>query len=194
LTAGAQVAEVSSDRNASPTLESTSASPFALSLPGQVTHASRPIPTSADTPTVKAQPGQLGHEVGVQIAHRVAAGGDELIVRLDPPTLGRIEVRMTFDDRASLRAVFTADSAPALDMLRRDGADLTRALSDAGIRSDAQSLRFDTRGGDSGGQQRHAWHKPDNRSGPFAGNEPAADTAELAYRNVRTSGRYDLMA
>jgi flagellar hook-length control protein FliK len=193
-TAASQIAEATADRGDAPPLDAASPPPFALSLPGQIATTSRPAAPLAESPIVKAQPGQLGHEIGVQIAHRVAAGGDELIVRLDPPTLGRIEVRMTFDDRASLRAVFTADSAPALDMLRRDGADLTRALSDAGIRSDAQTLRFDSRGGDSGGQPRHAWHKPDPRSGAFAGNEPATDTTELSYRNVRTSGRYDLMA
>lgn len=147
------------------------------------------------TPIIPAQPGQIGRDLGVEIARRVSAGGNELIVRLAPAELGRIEVRMAFDDRGGLTTVIAADSPVALDMLRRDSADLSRSLSDAGFRSDGQSLRFDG-GGDrgGGGQPRTPWHnatpKPD-LNGDFG---PASDFELSPYRPLRTSGRYDLMA
>ena len=92
--------------------------------------------------------------MGVEIAKRIASGGEELTIRLAPDNLGKIEVRMSFDEHRSLRAVVAAESSVALEMLRRDTADLNRALTDAGVRTDGQSFRFDGRSssGDGGGQ------------------------------------------
>lgn len=155
-------------------------------------------PETIPTPTVTAHPGQIGRELGVEIARRVSAGGNELLVRLAPAELGRIEVRMAFDDRGGLTTVIAADSPIALDMLRRDSADLSRSLNDAGFRSDAQSLRFDAggdRGGDrGGGQPRTPWQTATQKSGPSDDFGAASDFEQTPYRQLRTSGRYDLMA
>lgn len=146
------------------------------------------------TPVITAQPGQIGRDLGVEIAHRVSAGGNELVVRLAPAELGRIEVRMAFDDRGGLTAVIAADSPVALDMLRRDSADLSRSLSDAGFRSDGQSLRFDGGGDRGGGQPRTPWHNASQKPGQTGDFGPASDLETSPYRPLRTSGRYDLMA
>ncbi|CAN5542989.1 hypothetical protein BH10PSE14_BH10PSE14_13880 [soil metagenome] len=148
----------------------------------------------SDMPVVTAQPGQIGRDVGVEIARRISAGGEELVVRLEPAELGRIEVRMSFDERGGLRAVIAADSPVALDMLRRDSADLSRSLNDAGVRSDAQSLRFQNDGGGNGGQPRSPWLTADPKSARQAHGGFADDFEGTPYRPVRTSGRYDLLA
>lgn len=165
------------------------------------TGESKPLaPAIPVTPVIEARPGQIGHDVGVAIAHRLSAGGEELVVRLVPAELGRIEVRMSFDERSGLRAVIAADSPVALDMLRRDSADLSRALSDAGVRSDSQSLRFQTDGGNGGGngsagnQQRNPWRDADAHAGRAQRDDIAGDAAPIAYRPIRTSGSYNLLA
>lgn len=151
-------------------------------------------------PVVTARAGQIGREMGVEIARRVSAGGDELTVRLNPVEMGRIEVRLAFDERGSLRAVVAAESPAALDLLRRDSADLGRALADAGVRSDAQSFRFDSRaGGGEGGQpwqrQRGGGQDGGQSSVPGRGYADAGSVSEEPlYRPLRTSGRVDLMA
>lgn len=150
-------------------------------------------------PVVTARAGQIGREMGVEIARRVSAGGDELTVRLNPVEMGRIEVRLAFDERGSLRAVVAAESPAALDLLRRDTADLGRALADAGVRSDAQSFRFDARaGGGDGGQP---WQRQrggqDGGQGAVSGRgyaDAGNASEEPLYRPLRTSGRVDLMA
>lgn len=147
-----------------------------------------------DMPVVTAQPGQIGHEVGVEIARRISAGGEQLVVRLDPAELGRIEVHMSFDDSGSLRATIAADSPVALDMLRRDSADLSRSLSDAGVRSDGQSLRFQNDGGGNGNQPRSPWLAADPKSQRAATGSFGDEFEATPYRPVRTSGRYDLLA
>lgn len=184
--------------NVAPKADGLPSSLLSQALPAQAARpaVAHPYPAQADAaPVIHARPGQIGYEMGVEIARRVSAGREEVTIRLNPIEMGRIEVRMAFDDAGSLRAVVAAESPAALDMLRRDAADLTRALTDAGIRSDAQSFRFDSRsGGDSqawqrqqsGGEQRAG-------DGRFAsGDTPEGD--EPQYRPLRSSGQIDLMA
>jgi len=151
--------------------------------------------STPDQATVTARPGQIGREMGVEIARRVSAGGDELTVRLNPVEMGRIEVRLSFDERGALRATVAAESPAALDVLRRDSIDLTRTLSDAGVRTDAQSFRFDSRSGSGEGGQ--FWQRQQQASGRNHSQSSAAAAATIetpVYRPLRSSGRVDLMA
>lgn len=168
--------------------------------------ATASIPTPATTTvTVTPTPGQMGHDMGVAIARHVRTdGGEAMTVRLDPRDLGRIEVRMHFDDDGVLRAVVSADNPASLDLLRRDSADLNRALGDAGVRADQQSLRFDTRAGTGGagtgggnngtadGQPRQ--HQP---ASPYYSDDADADGGadiDPVWRPLNPRGRIDLMA
>ena len=157
-------------------------------------HAVKP----QEVPSVAAQSGRIGHEMGVHIARRVVDGGNELTVRLNPAEMGRVEVRIAFDDTGTLRATVAAERPAALDLLRRDSADLGRALNDAGVRADGQSFRFDTRAGTGDGQawQRNGGQQDGGRQQQSGGRgysgEVPAD--EPVYRALRTSGRVDLMA
>ena len=147
---------------------------------------------------VAARPGRFGTEMGVAIAHHAVAGKPETItVRLDPKDLGRIEVRLSFDDAGTLRAVVTADTPGALEMLRRESGDLGRALADAGLRSDAQSLRFDTRtpgGNDPGQRQPGADPRQPQTRQRRADTDYQGFAETPIYRPLRTSGRVDLTA
>ena len=144
-------------------------------------------------PVLEARAGQLGRDMGVEIARRISAGLEELVIRLDPAELGRISIRMSLNDQGSLRAVLAAEAPAALDVLRHEIGDLGRALEQAGVRTDADSLRFD-RG--SGGESGSAWQRYQSqernlRPGGGAAAEHAAEPEQL---NVRTSGRVNLMA
>ena len=145
--------------------------------------------------TVEARAGQTGHDIGVRIARQLAAGKDELLIRLDPAELGRIEVRMTFERDGSLRATVAADSIAALDMLRREAGDLNRALADAGVRTDQQSLRFDGRHGDTGqGSQRGQQQQSAGRMASDTDTGLLQADAETPTRRLLSSGRVDMMA
>ncbi|MBJ6122064.1 flagellar hook-length control protein FliK [Sphingomonas mollis] len=169
-----------------------------------VTHTEKtaaPAPTAAAPappaePRVAAQPGRMGQEMGVAIARHAATGGGEaMTVRLDPVEFGRIEVTLSFDDSGTIRAVVAAESPAALDLLRRDSADLGRSLAEAGIRSDAQSFRFDTRQGsaDGSGQGGQRWRQQ-SAAGTRTIAQATDDNPEPVYRPLRTQGRVDLMA
>jgi len=160
-----------------------------------------PYPPAAQAapqaPVVAAQPGRMGADIGVEIAKAAKGEREDLLIRLDPRDLGRINVRLSFDGDGVLRAVMSADSPAALDMLRRESGDLNRALADAGIRSDAQSLRFDARSGDQGQGGSHSGQRGQQaQSGGSQGStgDGSADLADVHYRPLRSSGQVDLMA
>lgn len=163
--------------------------------PAQAANSADParaaVPTSAES-VIEARTGHLGQSLGVEIARKVELGQETLRIRLNPIELGRIEVTLAFDDKGSLQATVRTESAQAMDLLRQDAPELARTLDQAGVRTDAQSFRFENRGGDSGGQQAQQQHSP-NR-GPFASSDDDADLAEPIYRPVRSDGQVDLLA
>lgn len=175
------------------------ASPAALTTASDKLTPPQPtLPNSASPEAeVPARAGHIGHATGVAIAKRITAGGEELTVRLSPAEFGKVEVRMAFDDRGTLRAVVAAERPEALELLRRDSADLTRAVMDAGIRADQQSFRFDARsgGGDAQGFWQRQQQQQRQQSGGH-GNENHVSTGpqEPVYQQLRTAGRVNLMA
>lgn len=152
-------------------------------------------PAANPTGVVSAKAGHMGREMGVEIARRIKEGKQEIMLRLDPAEMGRVEVRMSFDGDGRLRAVVSADNPAALDILRRDAGDLIRSLSDSGLRTDAQSFKFDARGGEQGQQP---WHRQQAAgSGHRAKSDASAFPTvedEPVYRRLRESGRVDMMA
>ena len=169
-----------------PSLQLTSVAPAAPS--------SRPVEGAAIAPvTVVTTPPGLAHDIGLAIARQVSADGNQLHIRLEPAELGRIDVRMSFDGQGNLRAVVGADSPVALDLLRRDSADLNRAIADAGIQSDSQSFRFesrsDGRGSDSGTP------RPTPQRVAAQETEIVPETPDPAqFRPLRWRGQIDIMA
>ncbi|WP_285020416.1 flagellar hook-length control protein FliK [Novosphingobium sp. fls2-241-R2A-195] len=150
--------------------------------------------------SVSMREGHFGADVGIAIARALDGGPeglrDTLLIRLDPRHMGRIDVRMGFDDDGTLRAVVSADQPAALDLLRRESMHLDRALSDAGVRADAQSLRFDSSGGSLGsGNGSAGQHRPSARSqGASSEFTGAPEEAAPLLRSLRGSGNLDLMA
>lgn len=168
----------------------------------RATQTAAPVSAAAATPAgepgISARHGEIGRELGVEVARRVSEGGEELRVRLNPAEFGRIEVKIAFDDGGTLRATVHAENPAALDLLRRDSADLNQAMGDAGVQADAQSFRFESR---TDGQQRQQQpaQQQQQQTRFSAGTTPFIDdalpeAALAAYRPVRTPGRVDLLA
>lgn len=158
-----------------------------------------PARPSGDGPaTVAVREGRFGADIGVTIARAVGSGADglgaDLLIRLDPRHMGRVDVRLSFEHDGVLRAVVSADNPASLDLLRRESGDLGRALADAGVRSDGQSLRFDSGSsgsGGTGGQPRHSQRaQAPGADLDFAGN----GSDDSLYRPLASSGHVDLMA
>lgn len=172
--------------------------PAPATPPPAVLHAAATATASgpADEPVVRARPGFV-RELGLVIARHGEAGAEQLTVRMHPAELGRIHVRLDFDDGGRLRALVSSDSPQLLDVLRRDLPDLTRALGDAGVRADERSFRFER--GDGGTAGGGGASDGQRFAGGGAGGEdrrqPRARDAQLAWqRPSRRSGNLDLLA
>jgi flagellar hook-length control protein FliK len=96
--------------------------------------------SSANANTVSA--------LAVAIAAKSQSGNKQFDIRLDPPELGRVEVRLSIDATGKAQASLSADQPRTLDLLKADAPALTRALRDAGLNVSQNGLNFSLRGQD----------------------------------------------
>jgi flagellar hook-length control protein FliK len=105
--------------------------------------------------------------IPLEIAGKALAGNNHFEIRLDPPELGRIEVRLDVGKDGSISSHVIADRKDTLDLLQRDGASLQRAFEDAGLKTSDQSMQFSLRDHSAGREQ----------------NAAAADMAQLVIED-----------
>jgi flagellar hook-length control protein FliK len=103
-------------------------------------------PTAAPPPVSASAPvAQPAVQLGLQIAAAVPRRIDRLFVRLEPPALGRVEVRLEFSRDNRVSALIAADRHDTLSVLQRDSGTLQRALQDAGMHLGDNGLSFSLR-------------------------------------------------
>jgi flagellar hook-length control protein FliK len=83
--------------------------------------------------------------IAVEIASKAFAGKNRFEIRLDPPELGRIHVRLDVDRNGEITSHVMTERQDTLDLLRRDAPTLERALQDAGLRTANNGLQFSLR-------------------------------------------------
>lgn len=89
--------------------------------------------------------------LAVSVAARAMSGVKQFEIRLDPPELGRVDVRLSIDASGKTEAHMTADQPQTLTLLQKDAPALTQALRDAGLDVSQGGLNFSLRGQDRQG-------------------------------------------
>ncbi len=84
---------------------------------------------------------------------RFDSGSRQFTMRLDPPELGQVEVKLTVTPDKKVRAVVSADRPEALADLVRSARELVRALNEAGLDLDENGMTFQMNDPSSGGRQ-----------------------------------------
>ena len=112
------------------------------STTGTATHAPSPIQASLTNVITQSQSATQAHPatqmVSATIQKAVKAGEDTNIkLKLDPPELGRVEVKMSIDKDSATKIVLTAEKPETYAMLKQDAEILERALSNAGLDTDS---------------------------------------------------------
>ena len=87
--------------------------------------------------------------LAVEIAANAQIGRSRFEIRLDPPELGRIDVRLDVDRQGQVTSHLIVEKSATLDLLRRDAQQLERALQDAGLKTSDNGLQFSLRDQDS---------------------------------------------
>jgi flagellar hook-length control protein FliK len=102
------------------------------------TQAARAIPAAyqaASNPINMAQ-------VAFEMVRQVHQGQSRFSIRIDPPELGRVDVRMHVDSSGNVNARLTVERSETLDMFQRDRGSLERALTQAGLDGAKTNLEF----------------------------------------------------
>lgn len=117
--------------------------------------------------------------LAVEIAARAQAGGNRFEIRLDPPELGRIDVRLDVDRSGQVTSRLVVEKAETLDLLRRDAAELERALQQAGLKTAENGMQFTLRDQSFAGRD----------GGPAAGSATLiAPDSELGPAEILAAG------
>lgn len=129
----------------------------------------------------------------VSIAARSLSGAKQFEIRLDPPELGRVDVRLSIDAAGKAVAHMATDQPQTLDLLRKDAPALTQALRDAGLDVSQNGLNFSLRGQDrqSGDSQGGSQGRKSSLSARLAIRAVQAPAA-FAYAGAASSARLDI--
>ncbi len=112
----------------------------ALSITPQNAHA---VSTKFGTAIQSNQSAQTAiNSLAVQIAKNVDLGINRFQIRMDPPELGRIDVKLEFGKDGRMTANLTVERPETLDLLQKDARALERALTGSGLNTDKDSLNF----------------------------------------------------
>ncbi|MGA8497288.1 MAG: flagellar hook-length control protein FliK [Xanthobacteraceae bacterium] len=90
--------------------------------------------------------------LAVAIASRAQAGSSQFDIRLDPPDLGRIDVRLDVSHDGQVTSHVTVDRADTLQLLQNQQPQLERALEQAGLKTADNGLQFTLRDQSFAGQ------------------------------------------
>jgi flagellar hook-length control protein FliK len=135
-------------------------------------------PTS-DAPA-RTQPSLPPHTIPMMAAtmmRRLENGVRQFSMRLDPPELGKVEVKLTVENDKKTRAVISVDRPEALADLTKSTRDLIQALRDAGLDIEDNGLSFNLNGG-SNNQNQHARDQHPTRQ-TFGSSDVVADVPAI---------------
>lgn len=90
-------------------------------------------------------PQLAAQQLAFHIKRNFANGVSRFEVRLDPPELGRIDVRLDMNADGRVAASLTVDRPETLDLLQRDSRLLQKALEEAGVSIDDGAMNFSLR-------------------------------------------------
>jgi flagellar hook-length control protein FliK len=136
-------AAVNADTQAAAPKAPDAPQPLAMTAPVQNAAPSAPAPAPAAAKLLTPQAAAIPLAgVGIEIAAKALEGKNRFEIRLDPPELGRIEVRLDVNSDGNVATRLIADRADTLDLLRRDSSGLERALQDAGLKTSDNGMQF----------------------------------------------------
>lgn len=115
-----------------------------LTQPG-ITASAAPQATQAAGPQPNTSVAVPVAGLAVEIAAHAQGGKNRFEIRLDPPELGRIDVRLEIDGDGRVTSHLRVERPETLDLLRRDAPALERALQQAGLKTSDNGLQFSLR-------------------------------------------------
>ncbi len=146
-----------------------------------------PIAASGQAATVPV------HTMAFHIARNIDNGVNRFEIRVDPPELGKIDVTMELQSDGKVRVHMVVERGEALDFLQRDARALEKALSDAGLDTDAESVSFSLEQNDKGADgDRNDEFESGEQSGAGTDNDPADAPVSGSPRQYLSAAGVDI--
>jgi hypothetical protein len=137
------------------------------------------------------------HMVAAQLTKSAKEGRPNVItLELDPPELGRVEVKLEFGSDQSVKAVLTSEKPETHFMPQRDAASLERALHSAGLTVSGGGIDFQL-ATDSGGFDQFTQDEGQGGSGKSGrGDETEVIQSTMTWNVDSETGfiRYNILA
>lgn len=130
---------VKTDGTLPTTLDDNLSSGFRNNLQSQLVKATAAPQARAGTNNTPAMQVALSLQRGIQ------NGATRMSIRMDPPELGRVDVRLEVSGEGRVVAHVATDRPETNDLLQRDARFLEKVLQDAGMNTDSDSLKFTLR-------------------------------------------------
>lgn len=136
-------------------------------------------------------------QVAFEVVRQFNQGSSRFLIRLDPPELGRIDVKMQVDGDGNVQARMTVERVETLDLMQRDQRSLEKALAQAGLDGSKTSLEFSLRqnpfAGNGQGQQQGGNGSPFTRN-DLTGTDDVPDLASTTtqYRGMASASGVNL--
>lgn len=139
----------------------------------------------------QSQPTQVpSAAIALQMARNLQKGISRFEIRLDPPEMGRIDVRMEIRKDGQVVAHMSVERPETLDLLQRDAKALQQALNNAGLQADGDSLNFSLKDGQDDASGR-AFADGGNAGGT-ADSEEDAPMLPIYNVNLAADGGVDI--
>jgi len=141
-----------------------------------------------------AMPQGVQEQMAVHIQKNVSEGNDQFTINLRPVEMGRIDIRLEIASDGRVSAMVAVEKAQTLELLQRDSRNLERALQDAGLKADRDSLNFSLRGEGGNPFQDEARQGGSGRRGRGGRGGGEVEDAPAAYTATLAPGRVDIHA
>lgn len=103
-----------------------------------------------------------------------SSGAQTLAIQLDPPELGRLQLKMKYERGEPLKVHVVLEKADTMAMFQRDAHALENALNQAGVKTDSSSLSFSMAQDQNAFQQAMNDQGGENRQGGASGGQAAS--------------------
>jgi flagellar hook-length control protein FliK len=167
----------------------------AVAFPVAAQAAGRTIPAAYQAATSPINMAQVAFEM----VRQVHQGQSRFSIRIDPPELGRVDVRMHVDASGNVNARLTVERSETLDMFQRDRGSLEKALTQAGLDGAKTNLEFSLKQNPFAGMAGHDQRPSQGNSSPrfSLGSTDAEDSVGAIpqvtlYRGTASAGGVNL--
>jgi flagellar hook-length control protein FliK len=116
---------------------------------GQNVKAAVPQDLATKLPTTSP----VVEQISLQMRKAVDDGISRIRIKMQPASLGAIDIKMDVAADGTVKAVLGVEKHETYEWLQKDFRHLERVLQDTGLKTDANSLSFQYRGGNGHGQQ-----------------------------------------